>query len=84
MRGRLRFTKVGWFFVAAIVVTAVLSVVVPDAGLIAAIVLAVVLLAVLSEGFLGEGSAGTVHDAWAGVEAERKREARRRGERPGR
>jgi hypothetical protein len=80
VRGRFRVTKLGWFFALAVVATALLAVTAPDAGLVAAIVLAFVVLGVLCEGILGEGSAGTVHDAWAGVEAERKREAlRRRG-----
>jgi hypothetical protein len=78
MRGRLRLTKVGWAFVAAFVITGVLIVVSPTAGLIATVVLVLVLLAALSEGFMGE-SQGT-HEAWAAVEADRKREAlRRRG-----
>ncbi len=83
MRGRFRLTRIGWVLVSAIAATGMLTLVVPGVGLVAAIVLAVIVLAVLSEGFLGEGSQGAVHDAWAGVEAERKREALRRRDVPG-
>ena len=80
---RLRFTWVGWLFVAAFVATALLVALVPDVGLIAVVVLTLAVLAALSEGVLGEGSAQPTHEAWASVEAERKREALRRGNRTG-
>jgi hypothetical protein len=74
----MRITKLGWVLIALLVATVVLAIVAPTAGLIAAIVLAVILLTVLSQGFLGEGSQSQVHDAWAHVEVDRKRESLRR------
>ena len=74
----MRITKLGWFFIALLAATAILAIFVPAAGMVAAIVLAFVVLAVLSNGFLGEGSQAAVHDAWAHVEAERKRDSLRR------
>jgi hypothetical protein len=74
----MRITKLGWFLIVLLAATAILALFAPTAGLVAAIVLAVVVLAVLSDGFLGEGSQGAVHDAWAHVESERKRDSLRR------
>jgi hypothetical protein len=65
-----RLTKLGWFLLAAVVVTAALAVVAPGAALVGAVVLAVVLLSVVAEG--SGANAG-----WFDVTAtsERKREA---------
>jgi hypothetical protein len=54
------------------------SVIAPNVGLVMAIVLAGAGLFALAEG-VGSSGAQAGHDAWAGVEAERKREALRRG-----
>jgi hypothetical protein len=78
---RLRLTRVGWLFVAAFVITALLVALVPDIGLIAVIVLTLAVLAALSEGVLGDSSGQATHEAWASVEAERKREALQRRDR---
>ena len=74
----MRSTCVGEALLLAVVVTAVVNVVVPDVGLVMAIVLVVTALFALAEGFGGSG-AEAGHEAWAKVEAERKREALRRG-----
>lgn len=77
----MRLTRVGMVLAASVVVTAVVSVIAPTAGLVMAIVLAAVSLLAFVEGVGGSGS-GTAragHDAWARVEAERKQEALRRG-----
>ena len=75
----MRLTWIGKCLVALVVVTAVVSVVAPNVGLVMAIVLAVIGLFALSEGFGSAGSGEAGHETWAGVEAERKREALRRG-----
>jgi hypothetical protein len=46
-----RLTTLGWFLLAAVVVTAALAVVAPGAGLVAAVILVLVILAVVAEGF---------------------------------
>ena len=74
----VRLTRVGKVLAICVVATAMVSVIAPTAGLVMAIVLAVIALAALSEG-LGSTGAEAGHEAWAGVEAERKREALRRG-----
>lgn len=68
----------GKALVVVVAVAAVVSVVAPNAGLVMAIVLAVLALVALSEGF-GSSGAEAGHEVWANVEAERKREALRRG-----
>ena len=68
----------GKVFLAFLAATAVVSVFAPTAGLVMAIVLAVVGVIALSEG-LGSTGAEAGHEAWAQVEADRKREALRRG-----
>ena len=75
----MRLTRVGKLLVVFVAVTAVVSVVAPTVGLVMAIVLAAIVLFGLAEGVGGAGSAEAGHDAWAQVEAERKREALRRG-----
>jgi hypothetical protein len=81
MRERFRLTRIGWVFMAAIAATGVLIVVAPTAGLVATVILVLVLLGALSEGVLGDSP--QTHEAWASVEAERKREAlHRRGRAP--
>ena len=74
----MRLTRVGKVLAVFVAATAVVSVIAPNAGLVMAIVLAVVGLFALAEG-IGSSGAESGHDAWAGVEAERKREALRRG-----
>jgi hypothetical protein len=76
----MRLTRVGKGLAGFVAVTAAVSLVAPTAGLVMAIVLAAVGLFALAEG-VGSGSSGTKagHDAWANAEAERKREALRRG-----
>jgi hypothetical protein len=74
----MRLTRVGKALVAFLVATAVVSVVAPTAGLVMAIVLAAAGLVALAEG-LGSTGAEAGHEAWAQVEADRKREALRRG-----
>jgi hypothetical protein len=65
-----RLTGLGWFLLAAVVVTAALAVVAPGAALVGAVILALVLLALIAEGF--GANAG-----WFDVNAasDRKREA---------
>ncbi len=74
----MRLTRVGMALVVFVLATAVVSVVAPTAGLVMAIVLAAVVLFALAEG-IGSSGAEAGHEAWANVEAERKREALRRG-----
>jgi len=74
----MRLTRVGKVLVVFVAVTAAVSVIAPTAGLVMAILLAVVGVIALSEGFGGTG-AEAGHEAWAQVEADRKREALRRG-----
>jgi hypothetical protein len=72
MISAMRLTLVGKLLIAAVVATAAISLFVPTVGLVLAIVLAVIALLVLSEGVMSSG-AEAGHDAWAKVEAERKR-----------
>ena len=72
-------SRVGKALVVFVAATAVVSVIAPNAGLVMAIVLAVVVLFALAEGIGGTSGAQAGHEAWANVEAERKREALRRG-----
>ena len=74
----MRLTRAGKVFAFLVVLTAGVSLVAPTAGLVMAIVVAVVALVALSEGFGGTGAQAT-HETWAGVEADRKRDALRRG-----
>ena len=74
----MRLTRVGKVLAVFVAVTAAVSVIAPTAGLVMAILLAVVGVIALSEGFGGTG-AEAGHEAWAQVEADRKREALRRG-----
>ena len=76
----MRLTLFGKGLLVALAVTAVVSVIAPTAGLVMAIVLAVAGLIGLAEGFGGTG-AEAGHEAWAKTEADRKREALRRGAR---
>ena len=75
----MRLTRVGKLLIVLVAATAVVSLIVPTAGLVMAIVLAAIGLFALAEGVGGTGGAEAGHDAWAQVEAERKREAMRRG-----
>ena len=72
-------TRLGKVLVVAVLVTVVVSAIAPNVGLVMAIVLAAAGLFALADGVGGSGGAEARHDAWAGVEAERKREALRRG-----
>jgi hypothetical protein len=73
-----RLTLIGKLLIGTVIATAAISVFAPTVGLVLAIVLAVIALLALSEGVMSSG-AEAGHDAWANVEAERKREALRRG-----
>jgi hypothetical protein len=75
----MRLTRVGKGLAGCVVATAVVSFVAPTVGLVMAIVLAAVGLFALAEGVGGRSGVQAGHDAWAGVDAERKREALRRG-----
>ena len=72
----MRLTRFGICLVVLVLVTAVVSILAPTAGLAMAIVLAVVALVALSDGLLSTG-AEAGHEAWARVEAERKQESLR-------
>jgi hypothetical protein len=78
MISAMRLTRVGKGLAGFAAATAVVSVVAPTVGLVMAIVLAAVGLFALAEG-VGSSGPQAGHDAWARVEAERKREALRRG-----
>ena len=73
----MRLSRFGICLLVFVVATAVVTVVAPTAGLVMAVVVVVVGLFALSEG-LGSTGAEAGHEVWAGVEAERKREALRR------
>jgi hypothetical protein len=77
---RRRVTPLGWALLAAVIVTAILAVVAPDAAMIVAVALALVLLAVLGEGLAGVP--GGRFDV--GVAAARRREVLARFFRRGR
>jgi hypothetical protein len=74
-----RVTPVGWALVAGIAVTALLAIVAPGAGLVAAIALALVAMATAAEGFFGAAGWFDV-----GIASDRKREALTRDLRLGR
>ncbi|SRR6266545_4925668 len=46
-----RLTTLGWFLLAAVVVTAILALVAPGVGLVAAVIVVLVVLSVVAEGF---------------------------------
>jgi hypothetical protein len=64
-----RLTALGWFLLAAAIVTAVLALLAPGAGLAAAVILVLVILSVIAEGF-------GANVGWfdIGIASDRKRE----------
>ena len=74
MISAMRLTRMGKLLLGFLAATVVVSLVAPTVGLVMAIVLAVAGLFALAEG-LGSTGAEAGHEAWANVEAERKREA---------